>query len=132
MKNVLIFIAGMVTGAGLLFLFFTFMLSSADFDESVTNEEKILFNTEGECISGGPFEIYKVSKSGDAFAYELRDDVDYKSRTGLRVLFLGNEEESYYDGQIIRVPEGQCAKQIGVIKDFVLETTYPIVAIRNK
>lgn len=130
MKNALIFIAGMITGGGLLFFVFVFILSSTFFNNEIQNEEKTLFEKEGEYVSDGPFKIYKVFESGDALAEELRNDSEFAISTDLRVMLLGNEEKSYYDNQIIRVPVGKCAKQIGVVKN--LGETLPIVAIRDK
>ena len=54
---------------------------------------------------------------------------------GLMVLFLCDEGKSYYDDQVIKVPEGKCAKQIGTFKYSTkagFDKTVPIVSILNK
>ena len=51
MKNALIFIAGMITGGGLLFFVFVFILSSTFFNNEIQNEEKTLFEKEGEYVN---------------------------------------------------------------------------------
>ena len=114
MKNILIFTAGIVTGA-VLMIFISLVFAS-----NFSHNDMNLFENEGECISENSFEVFQVLDSGD---------------TGLVVLFLHENGKSYYDDQIIKIPSGKCVKQIGVYKYPTkdgFEKTVPIVDIRKK
>lgn len=127
MKNVLIFIAGMVTGAVLLFGIFFFVAGASSSASGIT-----LFEEEGEIISENSFEVFQVVDDGNALAWEV-DKFDIS--TGLVVLFLSEDGKSYYDDQMIRIPAGKCVRQIGTYRyptqDEIVKTV-PIVAIRDK
>lgn len=129
MKNVLIFIAGMVTGAVLL-LGISFFVAKASYDDGVT-----LFEKDGEIISENSFQVFQVVESGNALAYEVEPGYLDMLPTDLVVLFLSEDGKSFYDDQIIKVPAGKCVRQIGVYryptKDEIVKTV-PIVAIRDK
>lgn len=126
MKKVLIFIAGIVTGAILM------LVIAALIGNSSNGESSTFFEKEGDCISENNFEVFQVLDSGDALANEI-DELSIS--TGLMVLFLCDEGKSYYDDQVIKVPEGKCAKQIGTFKYSTkagFDKTVPIVSILNK
>ena len=126
MKKVLIFIAGVVTGAILMLV-----IGNSSNGES-SNNGMTFFEKEGDCISENNFEVFQVLDSGDALANEI-DELSIS--TGLMVLFLCDEGKSYYDDQVIKVPEGKCAKQIGTFKYSTkagFDKTVPIVSILNK
>uniref|UniRef100_UPI003013AAC8 hypothetical protein n=1 Tax=Bacteroides acidifaciens TaxID=85831 RepID=UPI003013AAC8 len=92
-----------------------------------------LFEQEGDCVSNNSFEVFQVLDTGDALANEIEHG--FSVATGVTVLFLNDGKNSYYDDQVIKIPSGKCAKQIGVFKyksNAGLERTVPIVEIRNK
>ena len=127
MKKVLIFIAGVVTGAILMLVIAALIGNSSNGESS--NNGMTFFEKEGDCISENNFEVLD---SGDALANEI-DELSIS--TGLMVLFLCDEGKSYYDDQVIKVPEGKCAKQIGTFKYSTkagFDKTVPIVSILNK
>jgi hypothetical protein len=68
-------------------------------------------------------------------AKELDPEIDdYNIPTGLEVVFI-DENDEYYTEQVIKIPSGKCARQIGVYKsDHYLydDKTLPIVKIMNK
>lgn len=128
MKNILIFTAGIVTGAVLMI--FIFLVFASNFSHNDMN----LFENEGECISENSFEVFQVLDSGDALANEIEEKYSTSLHTGLVVLFLHENGKSYYDDQIIKIPSGKCVKQIGVYKYPTkdgFEKTVPIVDIRK-
>lgn len=88
-----------------------------------------LFSEERDFVSNKRFQVIRVTASGNALANELMRDIDVP--TDLKVMFLEEGENSYYDGQIIRIPAGKCVKQIGVYRNY-MEGTVPVVAIRGK
>lgn len=126
-KKVLIFISGIVTGIILTMLIALLFVGK----HSVDNRMK-LFEKKGDCVSGDSFRVIHVLENGDALAIEATD-LSYS--TGITVLFHNDKDKAYYDDQIIRIPEGKCAKQIGIFKyesNWGMEKTVPIVDIRDK
>ena len=131
MKKTLIFIGGVITGVILMIV-----VSLLIADRNSTNNGITLFEKEGECISENSFEVFQVLDSGEALANEIEQIIAGTTiSTGLTVLFLNDNGKSYYDDQVIKIPTGQCAKQIGTFKYSAksgMKKTVPIVGIRNK
>lgn len=127
MKKLLIYLAGLVSGIVLTLLVSMFMVANTTIDDIT------LFEHEGECISENSFKIFQVVDNGNALASEI--DEEFEFPTNLVVLLLAEKGKAYYDNQIIRIPPGKCAKQIGTYRYFTrdeMEKTVPIVAIRDK
>lgn len=82
MKKVLIFIAGIVTGAILMLVIAALIGNSSNGESS--NNGMTFFEKEGDCISGNNFEVFQVLDSGDALANEIDE---FSISTGLMVLF---------------------------------------------
>lgn len=130
MKKIFIFIGGVVTGAILMILVSILIAGGNSTDNGIT-----LFEREGECISENSFEVFQVLDSGEALANEVEQRYSTTIPTGLTVLFLNEDGQSYYDDQVIKISSGKCAKQIGIFKysaNSGMEKTVPIVVIRNK
>lgn len=127
MKSILVFISGTAVGAVLSFLVFLCMTGH------FLNDKIILFEKEGRCISDHSFEVFEVLNSGEALASEFSRE--YATATGLMVLFPKKKEGSHYVGEVIEIPAGKCAKQIGVFKyptKVGREKTVPVVEIGDK
>lgn len=132
MKKILIFIAGGIVGA-LIALAIPYLRNEKlnYYQNSIT-----LFKEAGECVSTNNFKILQVTDRG-ALALELIDTgiekLDVPS--GLVVFFKDDTGISYYDGQLIKMTKGMCAKQIGVYRYLTAEETektVPIVKIMKK
>lgn len=132
MKKILIFIAGGIVGA-LIALAIPYLRNEKlnYYQNSIT-----LFKEAGECVSTNNFKILQVTDGG-ALALELIDTgiekLDVPS--GLVVFFKDDTGISYYDGQLIKMTKGMCAKQIGVYRYLTAEETektVPIVKIMKK
>ena len=118
MKNVLIFIAGMITGAVLLYIVAT-AASSAE-----TGIE--FFDQPGECVTSYPLKVVQVLDAG-AIAI-----IDEGYQYGSAVFITNNKGQHFYDRQIINIPEGTCARHIGIYKYYNTDEmlkTIPIVEI---
>lgn len=94
---------------------------------------KTLFDKPGDCVSRKDFEVQKVLESGDAIALEIRESYSgYVSTTDLEVLILAQEGDNFYNNQIVKAPDGKCARQIGNYKykkfEFGETTVIPIIA----
>lgn len=131
MKNVLIFIAGFLTGIVTLTVIGYAMNSSNSPEEN--NRNFTLFETPGNCISTNDFEIFQVLDDYHALAHEK--DGKYDISTDLVVLFRNETPNSFYDEQRIKVPNGKCVRQIGVYKyetNLGSYKTVPVVCIMKK
>ncbi len=127
-KKILIYIAGVVTGVILVILLAVIFSGKNTVNNGIT-----LFEKEGECVSCNSFKVFQVLDTGDALANEIEPGLSVA--TGITVLFLNNGQASYYDEQVINIPTGSCAKQIGIFKypsKSFGERTVPIVDIRKK
>lgn len=124
-KKILIFAAGVVTGIILTFVFAIVYNKSS-------NSNLTLFDYEGSCVSTNSFEVFQVLDNGDALASEI--EPGHSIATGIIALFPAGNQSHFYDDQIISIPEGKCARQIGVYKynSKLGERTVPVVAIRDK
>ena len=57
------------------------------------------------------------------------------NQTDLLVLITNDNDEYYYDDQLIKIPKGKCMRQIGVYKyptRMNMEKTVPIVKLMDK
>ena len=120
-KFILTFVGGVLAGIVLsIVAFFVFILvyiKPADClnqcKESTTEmtATKHLFGEPKQEISAKAFRVADVLKTGDALA-RVSDSEDSQS-LGTEVLILAQKDAAYYDDQIIEVPAGKVAKQIG-------------------
>lgn len=97
------------------------------------NSGKTLFDKPGECVSRKNFEVQKVLESGDAIALEITETISgYVLTSDLEVLILAQEGSNFYNNQIVKAPQGKCARQIGNYKYQSYGTTkvIPIIAFK--
>lgn len=95
------------------------------------NSGKTLFDKPGDCVSRKNFEVQKVLESGDAIALEVRESISgYVFTSDLEVLILAQEGSNFYDNQIVKAPQGKCARQIGNYKyqEYGNTKVIPIIA----
>lgn len=132
-NNIFTFVSGVVVGAFIMLLVGGVVSSNSK--EYSDNNGIELFEKEGDCVSENSFKVFQVLDSGDALANEMGQGFEADIPTGLTVLFLKENGRSYYDDQLIRVPSGKCAKQIGTFRystKLDIEKTVPVVRISNK
>lgn len=97
------------------------------------NSGKTLFDKPGECVSRKNFEVQKVLESGDAIALEVTETISgYVLTSDLEVLILAQDGSNFYNNQIVKAPQGKCARQIGNYKYQRYGTTkvIPIIAFK--
>lgn len=107
MKKFLIYIAGIATGVILTFLVL-FIIALAK-NETAPIEEKAgitMFDEPGDNVRAEKFRVFQVIDKGAALA-----DMDM---SGPVVLLINNEGKFYYDDEIIQVPKGHSARQVGI------------------
>ena len=97
------------------------------------NSGKTLFDEPGECVSRKNFEVQKVLESGDAIALEIRETISGHIFTSdLEVLILAQKGSNFYNNQIVKAPQGKCARQIGNYKyqQYGSAKVIPIIAFK--
>ncbi len=123
MKRWLVFLLGTVVGIVLTVAVLYLMAACSSANNGVTYFEK-----PGDCISTKSLEVFQVLDQGVALANETDDGF----HTGLVVLLIDENGKYYYDDQVIEIPEGKCARQVGVYTyptKMEIERTVPIVEI---
>ena len=131
MKKWLIFGGGVLTGRVLTFLFF---LAVAAFQRHGGNGVTY-FEKPGEKIEGKSFEVFQVQVLEPGAAL-VRDQSDLSDLyLGPVYLITNDEGKYYYNGEVVKVPDGKVVRQVGIYKyptknDF--EKTVPIIQILDK
>lgn len=127
-KNILIFIAGMITMFIIILLIGIVNQYGGDGYPGLT-----IFEEDGACIdSAKQIEIFQTLEPDIALAHTQKKKYDYFVDEIL-VLMLGDENTHFYDKQRIIIPNGKCAKQVGTYqyeaKNGVMKTV-PAVEIK--
>lgn len=97
------------------------------------NSGKTLFDKPGDCVSRKNFEVQEVLESGDAIALEIRENISGHIFTSdLEALILAQEGSNFYNNQIVKAPQGKCARQIGTYKyqQYGNTKVIPIIAFK--
>lgn len=127
-KSILIYVGGIVTG--IIFTFaFLYLLASRNTNGGYS-DNIVLFEKPQQKLNVSSFEIMQVLPNGNALA-----TVEDFSNLGMVVLFLADNETSYYDDQKINVPSGKFVMQIGTYKYNTannFEKTVPVIKIVGK
>ncbi|WP_289730914.1 hypothetical protein [uncultured Alistipes sp.] len=149
MKNLLIYIAGIVTGIVLSilisFLYITNKENPIEEEPGIT-----MFDEPGDSIDANLFKVFQVINSKMALAFCVNElltpnvpDKNLQSllnmlsqnlqnvqavSQGTVVLLINDEGKLYYDDEIIKVPQGQQAKQMGIYQ-YSTESGYKTVPI---
>lgn len=112
MKNILIFLAGFISGLAFIFLVVLYVNKASD-DNTV--EGLTVFEQPADVIPSSSFEVFQVVQNGNALACmgERKSYGTGYNYYGMVVLLLADENTHYYDDQIVNVPKGKCAMQIG-------------------
>lgn len=132
MKRGFVFFLGMITGCVLTVAALVYVAKVYDADDNSGLE---LFEQPAGTIESYSFRIVQVLPNGNALAFsesELFKDV---AHTGPVVLLLSDESSHYYDDQIVRVPKGKRAFQMGVYQyetNEGMHKTVPVVRIMSK
>ena len=124
-KKWVVYVLGVVTGV-VLTIGTLFLMSTC----STSNNGVTYFEKPGECISTNSLKVFQVLDEGAALANEIEGEYDIP--TGIVVLLINKEGKYYYDDQVIKIPVGKCARQVGVYTyptKMEIEKTVPIVEI---
>ena len=91
------------------------------------------FDEPADVIESQSFEVLQALSGGAALV--RADDEGNGYYLGVKCLLMNDEGKDYYDDQIVKVPAGKVARQIGIYryKNYMgLEKTVPIVKIMNE
>lgn len=132
MKKWLIFGGGVLTGIVLTFVFaFIFSASRSGGSDGTTWFEK-----PGDVIEVKAFKVFQVLGENAALVNgQTHEDLDLEIFTGAVYLLMNEDGKYYYDDEVVRVPDGKVARQVGIYQyqtksDF--GKTVPIIQIMNK
>ncbi len=109
MKNIFIFVAGMITMFVLMVLFGIAVNSSSNSGYPGLT----IFEEEGKCTGAKQIQIMQTLEPNMALAHAKTQPNAIYDPNEILVLLLGDEKASYYDDQKINIPKGMCAKQVG-------------------
>ena len=100
-----------------------------------SNGPETIFDAPRDCVSSRKFKVKEILDSRYVIAEELDPRLEeYGFTTDLTVVFI-DENNTYYTDQVIKMPSGKCARQIGVYKSdhfMYKDKTLPIVNIMDK
>jgi len=132
MKKWLFFGGGVLTGIVLTFAFaFIFSASHSGNDDGTTWFEK-----PGDVIDVDAFEVFQVIGEDAALVHgKSREYSSMEIFSGAVYLLTNEDGKYYYDDEVVRVPDGKVARQVGIYQyqtksDF--GKTVPIIQIMNK
>ena len=133
MKNFFIFLSGFICGTVLLFVITktTTLLTNK-------SDDLVMFEKDGECFDTDELVVFQALEKGMALAQfgGSSDGAEVLLRilAGPTVLLLDEKyKKSFYDGEVISIPEGMCARQVGTYRYETQSGTFstlPVVAIR--
>ena len=134
MKKWLIFGGGVLTGVVLTFVFAIIFSASRSGGSNGTT----WFEKPGDVIDVKAFQVFQVLGENAALVHgQTHEDenLDFEIFTGAVYLLTNEDGKYYYDDEVVRVPEGKVARQVGIYQyqtnsDF--GKTVPIIQIMNK
>ena len=126
LKNILIFISGMVT---MFLLILVILIICGLFVQSDELQDlTYLPEGSGECITTKNLKVSEVIAPNVAIAeFGYMDEFGYVFN-GTKVLLLNDEGKEYYDKELIKMPKNKCAKRVGTYQLF--GETIPAVEIK--
>ena len=126
LKNILIFISGMVT----MFLLILVILIICGLFVQSDELQGLTYLPEGsgECITTKNLKVSEVIAPNVAIAEFGYMDEFGDVFNGTKVLLLNDEGKEYYDKELIKMPKNKCAKRVGTYQHF--DETIPAVEIK--
>jgi len=123
MKKIWVFLLGMLAG---FVLAFVVLICAAKIMNTSSVSGITMMEQPGEIIEAESFEVFQVISNG-----ALATAGDDFAHLGTVVFFPSEDGNTYYDDQIIKVPAGMHARQIGTYRYETKESykTVPIVKI---
>ena len=126
LKNVLIFVSGMIT----MFLLILVILLICGLFAQSDELQGLTYLPEGEgaCVTTKNLKVSDVIAPNAAIAEFGYMDTFGDVISGTKVLLVNNENKEYYDKELIKMPKNKCAKRFGTYQYF--GETIPAVEIK--
>ena len=110
LKNLLIFIAGMITMFIIIVVIGILMHTS----NNGNYPGLTIFEEEGKCLNARQLQVMQTLEPNMALSIAKSQPNSIYDSNEILVLLLGDDTTSnYYDDLKINIPKGKCAKQIG-------------------
>lgn len=109
LKNILIFIFGMVT----MFVIVVILGIAVNSSSNSGVPGLTIFEKEGTCISAKQLHIFQTLAPDLALADAKSIPNSIYDPNEILVLLVGDENSNFYDDLKIGIPKGKCVKQIG-------------------
>lgn len=138
MKNVLLFLGGLLTGVVLTLFFavvFASQVQNVEQGNSLgllqENENVTMFDEPGEVVRCISYKVFQVLENNQAL---VRGNLHYEWYDGPVYLITNDDGKYYYDDEVIKVPKGKKMRQIGIFRynTSALDKTVPIIKIMDK
>jgi len=133
MKEVLLYVGGVVTGV--IMTIIVAVIISTSGDNSASQNRLIgatMFPEPTEIINEKSVKVLQVVRNDAALVHGRNNYGEYY---GTLYLIINDEGEYYYDDQIIKVPQGKVVRQIGVYKYTTksdTRKTVPIIKVMDE
>lgn len=116
LKNILIFISGMVT----MFLLILVILLICGLFAQSDELQGLTYLPEGEevCITTKNLKVSEVIAQNAAIAEFGYMDTFGNIISGTKVLLVNYDGKEYYDDELIKMPKNKCAKRFGTYQYF--------------
>lgn len=119
MSKFLSFILGLFVGGGAMFFYINNKLAVDlnEEDRPADITEITYMEKPGNCIGKNMFQVKDVIDEHSAIAEEIIGDEELGLFYGTELrVYLHDENEFYYQNQVIKIPSGKCMRQVGVYK----------------
>ena len=128
MSKTVTFICGII--AGVILTFVGLYIVGVNTEDS--NPEGVtMFEAPGEVMHTDGFKVFQVITSNGALCHAKEDGSYY----GPVCMLINMDGKYYYDDEVINVPKGKVARQVGIYKYTTMKDfgkTVPIVQIMDK
>ena len=126
LKNILIFVSGMIT----MFLLILVVLLICGLFAQSDELQGLTYLPEGsgECVTTKNLKVSEVIAPNVAIAEFGYINTFGDVMGGTKVLLLNYEGKEYYDNELIKMPKNKCAKRFGTYQHF--GETIPAVEIK--
>lgn len=119
MKDVLIFIGGVIVGVIVTFLV-ALALSHENGSgndnstlEDKSNSDITLFDEPGDVLNYDKYKVFQVLDDNHAL---VKSNINYSWYDGPIFLLTNDNGKYYYDDEVIKVPKGKVMRQIGIFR----------------
>ena len=109
LKNILIFISGMIT----MFIIMVIFGIAVNSSNNSGVPGLTLFEEEGKCIGAKQLHTFQTLAPDLALTHAKSIPNSIYDPNEILVLLVGDENSNFYDDLKIGIPKGKCVKQIG-------------------